>query len=138
LQVLLPHDPDVKLESVAVSKSHIAVFSRSKGLQRATIYKLPDNSSAAAGPPQLGKPTTISFDEGAYTLESGGQVRARMLAFEGESFAECFRLGKQQGASGVIPVRMPALPPWEKTLGRGGRGLAGGGTRHHGTDRVVR
>eukprot|EP00884_Botryococcus_braunii_P012722 jgi/Botrbrau1/21450/Bobra.0216s0058.1 len=70
---LLEHDPEVKLESLAVSRSHLAVFSRSKGLQRATTYKLERPSADLAGPPQLSAPSTIEFEEGAYTLECGAQ-----------------------------------------------------------------
>lgn len=70
-QVVIPHNPDIKLESLAVSKDYLTVFSRWQGIQRPTFYAI---TQAAGSPPTIFDSTTIAFEEAAYTLECGHQV----------------------------------------------------------------
>lgn len=70
-QVVIPHDANVKLESLAVSKSNITVFARSEGLQKATVYEI---TQAAGSAPAIVNPSTVAFQEAAYTLECTHQV----------------------------------------------------------------
>ncbi|KAK9847217.1 hypothetical protein WJX84_005200 [Apatococcus fuscideae] len=68
-KVLLPHREDVKLETIAVSEKYLTVFERIKGLQVATIFKLPTGKA----PEKLENGQQLNFDEPAYELGPGGQ-----------------------------------------------------------------
>ncbi|KAK9831069.1 hypothetical protein WJX74_002118 [Apatococcus lobatus] len=68
-QVLLPHREDVKLESVSVSEKYLVAFERVKGLQVATIYRLP----AGKAPETLENGQQLKFEESAYELGPGSQ-----------------------------------------------------------------
>lgn len=70
LQVLVPHDDNVKIEGISVSKDFLAVFERREGLQSCTVYRLPDEGSV---PTELGNGTRLEFDEPAYELHAGAQ-----------------------------------------------------------------
>jgi len=70
LRVLLPHSKEDKLEHVSVSRDYLAVFKRSGGLQRATVFKLPaDGSAPASLSAESGK--EVTFEEPAYSLGGG-------------------------------------------------------------------
>lgn len=68
-EVLLPHRPDVKLDSFTVSKNYLAVIERRGGLQRATTFALAGEGGAGLA----GAGREISFEEPCWELEMGEQ-----------------------------------------------------------------
>lgn len=71
LQVLLSHNPEVKIESISVSRDFLVVFQRVGGLQQACVHRLPAGGAAPDSLAQGG--AVIGFEEPAYSLEAGSQ-----------------------------------------------------------------
>lgn len=80
LTVLLPHSPEVKLESLLVCSGYAVVLKRQGGLQRASVHALPPASKGGVGALEEGGLAhggkEVSFEEPAYSLGAGVWVRA--------------------------------------------------------------
>lgn len=75
-QVLRPHSREVKLESLSLCDRYLTIFERSNALQRAVVYRLPDDGST---PNSLEDGQEIAFDEPAYEL-TGGELGCAHVA----------------------------------------------------------
>ncbi|GJP53693.1 hypothetical protein CLOM_g12849, partial [Closterium sp. NIES-68] len=75
--VVLPHDPNVKLQSVTAFKRHVAVFERVKGLQRIRCIPLRSNGSPASEDAKL-----VEFNEAAFEISPlRSQFESPLLRF---------------------------------------------------------
>lgn len=76
LTVLLPHSPEVKLESLLVCSGYAVLLKRQGGLQRASVHVLPPASKGGVGALEEGGLANggkeVSFEEPAYSLGAGG------------------------------------------------------------------
>ena len=89
LSVLLPHDRAIKLEGISLSADFAVVFKREGGLQKASVHRLPPGG---APPETLGSGgVDIEFEEPAYSLSSGNQVRGatRWGGHQVRGFRQC-------------------------------------------------
>lgn len=68
VQVLLPHDDDVKIEGASVGEKWLVVSQRSRAQQTLVTYALP---SGGGMPQELANGNKVVFDEPAYTLSGG-------------------------------------------------------------------
>ena len=79
--VLVPHDPETKIEGLVVSQDHLAVFLRRGGLQGIHTYELA--ADAPAGPGGLGAPQELAFPEETFEIYGGtpGPFASPVLRF---------------------------------------------------------
>jgi len=69
LQVLLPHNDDVKIEGASVGEKWMVIAQRGHAQQTLVTYALPPGGSM---PEELSDGHKVEFDEPAYTLSGGG------------------------------------------------------------------
>lgn len=67
-QAILPHNPDVKIESYVLKQGHLAVFTRQQGLQGIQVAALGEGPII---PDRLPAWQRITFDEPAYEVSQG-------------------------------------------------------------------